>query len=167
MKKSISFVLVAFLILLGLAKSNVASAQTDKVTGSDQYSWSHYGNQPQSVPLYCNNGVPVVVSVVTDWHCVCHWEYDPEWDVFNQTWMLMRWRGSFTYKGVEYEINDQMTWGKHAGTDWNYSEYYAVKFVSNVKGSDGSHLIASGVFTMYDENWNWIGKFEYDKFDCK
>jgi hypothetical protein len=167
MKKSISFVLVAFLILLGAAKSNVASAQTDKVTGSDQYTWSHYGNSWQCVPLFLKDGKPVEVWVDTDWHCVCHWVYNAKLDYFDQVWMLMRWRGNFTYEGVVYDINDQMTWGKHEGVNWDYPEYYAVKFVSNVKGSDGSHLIASGVFTMYDKDWNWVGTFDYDKFVSK
>jgi hypothetical protein len=164
MKKAISFVLVAVLILLGLAKPNVVSAQTDKITGSDQFTWSHYGNSEQCVPLYLNEaGTPVEVWVATEWHCVCHWKYNAEWDYFDQTWMLMRWRGSFTYEGVEYKINDQVTYGKNGAMDWNDPAYYAVKFVSNVKGSKGSHLVASGVFTMYDADWNWEGTFDYDK----
>jgi hypothetical protein len=166
MKKTISFVLVAFLILLGAANSNVVSAQDQPTTKakSDNFSWSHWGNGSQRVPLYLNAaGDPVVVRVVTDWHCTCHWEYNDEWDWYNQTWMLMRWRGDFTYDGIVYEINDQVTYGKHAGTDWNDPAYYAVEFVSNVKGSNGSHLLASGTLTMYDPDWNWVGLFEYTK----
>jgi hypothetical protein len=161
MKKAISFVLVAFLILLGLVKTDVVSAQY-KDTGSNQYSWSHYGTSWQCVPLYCNaGGAPVEVWVLTDWHCVCHYINE------QQTYMLMRWRGSFEYDGVMYDINDQITYGKNEGSDWNDPAYYDVKFVSNVKGSDGSHLVASGVFTMYDTNWNWVGAFDYFKFVSK
>jgi hypothetical protein len=159
MKKSISFVLVAFLILFGIAKTNVVSAQN--VT--HPFTMSHYGNWEQTVPLYCEDGVPIEVEVVTDWHCVCHYLYNAEWDGFDQVWMLMRWRGSFTYNGVDYEINDQVTWGKHLGSDWNNPLYYNIEFNSNVKGSDGSHLKAQGVFIAFDENWNWIGKYEYSQ----
>ncbi len=77
--------------------------------------------------------------------------------------MEMRWRGSAEYDGIDYQLNDMVTYGKNEGADWNYPAYYSVKFVPNVKGSDGSHLVASGTFTMYDADWNWAGTFEYDK----
>ena len=168
MKKSISFVLVAFLIILGVVKTNVVSAQDQPVTKkakSDNFTWSHYGNWGQRVPLYLDAaGVPVSVWVVTDWHCICHWEYNAEWDGYDQTWMIMRWRGEFTYNGVVYEINDNLVWGKNqnGAVDWNDPRYYTIEFVSNVKGSDGSHLIASGTWTQYDENWNYVNTWEYD-----
>jgi hypothetical protein len=169
MKKSISFLLVAFLTLLGLTKSNFVSAQKDKITGSDQFTWSHYGNTEQCVSLFLNKaGKPVEVWVTLDFHCVCHWQYNDECDYFDQTWMLMRWRGSFAYEGVNYEINDEVTFGKNGAVNWNDPVYNSVKFVSNVKGSDGSHLLASGVCcTMYDADWNWVGIFNYDKIVCK
>ena len=168
MKKTISFVLVAFLILLGVAKTNVVSAQDQPTTKAkaDNFSWSHYGASYQRVPLYLNNeGTPVVVRVFTEWHCICFWEYNADWDWFNQTWMIMRWRGEFTYNGVLYEINDNLIWGKNKNeaVDWNDYRYYAIEFNSNVKGSDGSHLKAHGVWTQYDEEWNFVNKWEYDQ----
>jgi hypothetical protein len=158
MKKAISFLLAAFLILMGLAKADVATAQIPK-----GYTWSHWGTSDMYVPLFLKDGEPVEVQVVTPWHCTCHWEYDSGVGWYNQTWMLMRWQGSFEYDGIIYKLNDQCTYGKHLGKDWNDPAYYSIKFVSNVKGSDGSHLVASGTFIMYDADWNWVGTFEYDK----
>lgn len=156
MKKSFSFVLVALLILLGAAKSNVVLAQ------SNQFSWSHYGNMDQYVPLCVDeSGKPVEVMVNTWFHCVCHWING------QQTYMNMRWRGTFTYNNVEYEINDMVFYGKKEVADWWDPAYYTVRFNSNVKGSDGSHLVASGILTMYDPSWNEVWTIEYDKIVSK
>ncbi len=148
--------MVAFLILSGLARPDVVSAQGNE---NHQYTMSHYGTDWQAVPLFLDEaGNPVEIWVNTWFHCVCHY-IDGQ-----QTYMLMRWRGTATYDGIVYEINDMVTYGMNGAADWNDPAYYALKFVSNVKGSDGSHLVASGVFTMYDADWNWVGTFEYDKF---
>jgi hypothetical protein len=157
MKKAFSFILVSFLILIGVARSELISAQPDKSNGSNDCTISHYGGDWMAVPLYLDeSGTPIEVWVYTWFHCVCHYING------QQTFMNMRWRGTWTYNGVDYELNDMVFWNKEKGMDWNDPLYNTLRFVSNVKGSDRSHLIASGVFTMYDENWDWVGIFDYD-----
>ena len=150
MKKSISFVLVAFLILLGAAKSNVVSAQGKS---ADQYTWVHDGTGSISVP-FNSDGVTENVWVETEFRCVCHWVNG------EQVWMHMWYDFTFKYNGETFTAKEKQDYGWIKGVNWNDEAYYtAVSFVCNVKGDKGTHILASGTI-----DWWWTGNFTIDKF---
>ena len=147
MKKSISFVLAAFLILLGVAKTNVVSAQL----GATDKSYVHDGSGWIGVPV--SGDGQEQVWVYTEFRCVCHW-IDGQ-----MQWMHMWYHFSITYKGEIFEVYEKQDYGKFGAGDMNDPAFYNVRFVCHAKGSNGTKLIASGTF-----DWWYTGEFTFDKF---
>ena len=152
MKTTISFVLVAFLILVGVAKSDVASAvQTSGNhlnSGPGDRTISHRFTSWAWTPLSCDGEVIGGLWVELDVHCVMHYENG----VF--VWMIMRYTGSFTNPDTKevFKINEVNT--------SNLPQPGIITFRSNVIGDKGSHIITSG--TINPETW----EFTFDKSVC-
>jgi hypothetical protein len=152
MKTTISFVLVAFLILLGSAKSDVVSAVqptgNQLKSGSADRTISHRFTSWSWTPLSCDGAVIGGLWVELDVHCVMHYENGAV------VWMIMRYTGSFTNQDTKevFKINEVNTNSlPQPGT---------ITFRSNVIGDKGSHIITSG--TINPETW----EFTFNKSVC-
>lgn len=159
MKKSISFILAAFLILLGVALSRDASAQGK---AHMQYTWSHYGYSKVLIPLFCDGEIVEVVMRL-EYHCVCHWIYDEDLGRWDELYMIMRWRGDFDYEGEVFNVDFYTQQSKHDDYVRRDPEYWQnVDFVTHVLGSNGTNLIVTGTVDMLQPTAaDWV--ITYDK----
>jgi hypothetical protein len=140
MKKTISFVLVAFLILLGVAKTDVASAQLRLVPMS--YVETYSATKLTPIPIICDGVVIDHLSGSLDVFCRMFGYYDPAYpgnnNYFHWLWMIHTYTGFLTGEfGEVFEIRGVK---KLDGIDKDFT------FHLNIKGSSGSHyiLFASG-----------------------
>jgi hypothetical protein len=147
MKKSISFLLVAFLIILGVAKSDVVSAQL----GAQDKTYVHPGEGWIAVPVSAD-GLDQV-WVWTEFRCVCHWI-----DGVMQ-WMHMWYQFEFTFDGEDFIVKTEQDYAIGAAKNDDYTRFNDVTFRCNIKGSEGTHIVASGIF-----RWGPYWTFEIDQF---
>lgn len=143
MKTTISFIIVAFLILVGIAKSEVASAvkpdenllnsvSTDR-TISHRFSGSYW------TPLYCEGVESDILEGSMDIHCVMHFENG----VIVR--MIMRYAGSLTSQktGEVFEMK------KIDKSD--LPQAGIITLHSKIKGDKGTHIITSAIINT--ETW--------------
>ena len=128
MKTKISFVLVAFLILLGVAKSDIASAQGN---GLLQRTVPMYSSELYSIPLVCDGVVFDHLNGRLDIFCRMHYENG------KIVWMIHNFSGTLTSSstGEDFEIN---------GTRKIDNDETDYTFRANITGDLGSHYILFG-----------------------
>lgn len=146
MKKSISFVLVAFLILLGLAKTDTVSAQL----GAQDKTYVHPGYGWVAVPLNADGTDQVWVA--TEFRCVCHWIGGI------MQWMHMWYQFEFSIGDEDFKVKTENDYAIGAAKNDEYSSWFAVTFRCNIQGSKGTHIVALGTY-----DW-WYGIFDIDQF---
>ena len=146
MKTTISFILMAFLIILGSAKSDYSSsARTDENllgSGSADRAISHRFQGGYWTPLICDGVEVDVLEGSLDVHCVMHYENG------NIVWMIMRYTGTLTgpKTGEVFEIKEiDMSDLPKTGI---------ITFHSNITGDKGSHIISSA--TINTDTWELI-----------
>jgi hypothetical protein len=127
MKTTISFTLVAFMVLLGVAKSEVTSAQGN---GLLQGTVPMYSSELYSIPLVCDGVEIDHLEGRLDIFCRMHYENGII------IWMIHNFSGSLTSStGEVFEINGTR---KIDSVEKDYT------FRANIKGSLGSHYILFG-----------------------
>jgi hypothetical protein len=124
MKKTIYFSLVAFLMILGVAKTDIASAQTVPMESSEKY----------DIPLICNGQEVDRLKGVVDIFCRMHYEAGKiVWMIHNFDAILTSNSGEvFEFKGVRKIDSVEREYSIHA----------------NIKGDRGSHYILFYTVTM-------------------
>ena len=152
MKTAISFVMVAFLILLGSAKSEISTAlqpnENLSSSGSPDRTISHRFQGGYWSPLVCDGVEIDILEGTLDVHCVMHYENGVI------AWMIMRYTGTLTgpktkevFEIKEVDMSDLPKTG-------------IISFHSNIKGSNGSHIISAG--TINTNTW----ELTWDKSVC-
>ncbi len=143
MKTTISLVLMAFLILSGVTKSDFASAAKPNEnllnSGSADRTISHRFSGYYWTPLYCDSVEFDILEGYLDVHCVMHYENG------SIVWMVMRYTGSLTSQktGEVFEIKEI--------DKSDLPQAGIITFHSNIKGDNGTHIITSGAINM--ETW--------------
>ena len=128
MKTTFSFVLVAFLILSGVAKSDIVSAQGN---GLLQRTVPMYSSELYSIPLVCDGVEIDHLNGTLDIFCRMHYENGII------VWMIHNFNGFLTSNktGEEFEIRGTR---KIDNVDKDYT------FRANIEGDQGSHYILFG-----------------------
>jgi hypothetical protein len=141
MKTTISFVLMAFLIVLGIAKSDVASAQSNP--GSLQRTVPMFTSETYTIPIYCDGILVDILKGNVTSFCRMHYEDG------KIVWMIHNFNGIFTSNSDEVfefigvrKIDSVKEYTLHA----------------NIKGDQGSHYII-----LYEVN---SGGLSIDKAIC-
>lgn len=141
MKKTISFVLVAFLIILGVAKTDVASGQTYTVPMSYVENYTS-ATKLGLIPIVCDGVVIDHLSGSLDVFCRMFGNYDPLYpgnnNFFHSIWMIHNYSG--TLMGESGEVFEISGVKKLDMLEKDFT------FHLNIKGSEGNHYIlwASG-----------------------
>jgi hypothetical protein len=128
MKITISFVLLAFMLLLGIAKSEVASAQGN---GLLERTVPMYSSELYSIPLVCYGVEVDHLNGKLDIFCRMHYENG------SIVWMIHNFSGFLTSSrtGEVFEINGTR---KIDSVEKDYT------FRANIAGDLGSHYILFG-----------------------
>lgn len=146
MKKTIYLSLMACLIGLGVAKTDVASAQTKTVPMSYVENYN-YGSKLGPIPIKCDGVVTDHVSGYLDVFCRMFGYYDPSFpgdnSKFHSIWMIHSYTGTLNGdRGEVFEIS---------GTKKLDMMDNAFTFHLNIRGNQGNHYIlwASGTNSPY------------------
>jgi hypothetical protein len=149
MKKAVYLSLVAILIVLGFAKSEVASAQGNGNTGLVDRTFpmvttEAYLAAGRLIPIECDGVVIDHLSGTLDVFCRMFGHYDPlNPNVFVTQWMIHNYSGFLV--GVNKEVFEIQGVKKIDSIDKVYTIHL------NIKGDKGSHyiIIASGNTSPY------------------
>jgi hypothetical protein len=142
MKKTICFSLVAFLIVLGVAKSDVASAQSNP--GSLQRTVPMFTTENYTIPIYCDGILVDILKGSVESFCRMHYENGVI------VWMIHNFNGILTSKSGE--VFEFIGVRKIDSVEKEYTIH------ANIKGDLGSHYII-----LYSVN---SGKLIIEKAIC-